>query len=471
MVLRRMVSLLVLLVALAAPAGCTEGTADDMDPYADSGAEVSQGAGDASVATPIPATPVVTRPTYKVQRGDIVHQLVINGHVSPTRRADLYFKTGGRIKSVRVRSGEMVRAGQLIADLEMDELERNLAGARLDLDRAQAELKSAEDDRARSARQAQLDLDIARENLAIVKTQDPAPRKAKAEAELQQAALARQRAKRAYDAAPAGPEKETGPEAAALQAAAASYAAAKAALDLAMQEVAALGHRVTIAERQVDLAQLKLDGIAAEADPLLANDVQQAQFRVDGLHAALADAQIVAPFDGEVQVAFALSPGSAADAYRYLASVADIAELEITGDIANVPIDQVSAGMPATVSPVGRPGVNLAAHIRQVPSADLGGAAQERTLKLTLDDASRLSTLQNGELLRITLVLEQRPGVLWLPPQAIRTFEGRKFVVLQDDSSASGGAQRRVDVKLGLETESRVEIVDGLTEGQTVVAP
>jgi multidrug efflux pump subunit AcrA (membrane-fusion protein) len=54
--------------------------------------------------------------------------------------------------------------------------------------------------------------------------------------------------------------------------------------------------------------------------------------------------------------------------------------------------------------------------------------------------------------------------VLWLPPQAIRTFEGRKFVVVQE-----GDAQRRVDVKIGVEGEDRVEIVEGLNEGQVVV--
>jgi multidrug efflux pump subunit AcrA (membrane-fusion protein) len=69
-----------------------------------------------------------------------------------------------------------------------------------------------------------------------------------------------------------------------------------------------------------------------------------------------------------------------------------------------------------------------------------------------------------GDLQRVTVVLERKDNVLWLPPQAIRTFEGRKFVVVQE-----GDAQLRVDVKVGIESEDRVEIEEGLTDGQIVV--
>jgi multidrug efflux pump subunit AcrA (membrane-fusion protein) len=69
-----------------------------------------------------------------------------------------------------------------------------------------------------------------------------------------------------------------------------------------------------------------------------------------------------------------------------------------------------------------------------------------------------------GDLVRATAVLESREDVLWLPPQAVREFEGRKFVIVQD-----GDAQRRVDVKTGIVGEDRVEILEGLTEGQVVL--
>jgi multidrug efflux pump subunit AcrA (membrane-fusion protein) len=62
--------------------------------------------------------------------------------------------------------------------------------------------------------------------------------------------------------------------------------------------------------------------------------------------------------------------------------------------------------------------------------------------------------------------VEHKQDVLWLPPQAVRKFEGREFVVVQD-----GEVQRRVDVKIGVESTDRVEIEEGLSEGQVVIAP
>jgi multidrug efflux pump subunit AcrA (membrane-fusion protein) len=66
----------------------------------------------------------------------------------------------------------------------------------------------------------------------------------------------------------------------------------------------------------------------------------------------------------------------------------------------------------------------------------------------------------------MTVELERQEGTLWLPPQAVRTFEGRSFVVVQE-----GGAQRRIDVRIGIRSDDRVEILEPLEEGQTVIAP
>jgi len=69
-----------------------------------------------------------------------------------------------------------------------------------------------------------------------------------------------------------------------------------------------------------------------------------------------------------------------------------------------------------------------------------------------------------GDIANITVILQQKRNVLWLPPQAIRTFQGRQFVVVQE-----GDRQRRVDVELGIQSQDKVEITSGLREGQKVV--
>jgi multidrug efflux pump subunit AcrA (membrane-fusion protein) len=48
----------------------------------------------------------------------------------------------------------------------------------------------------------------------------------------------------------------------------------------------------------------------------------------------------------------------------------------------------------------------------------------------------------------------------------IRAFQNRTFVVLQTPDG-----ERAVDVQLGLQTDDRVEIVSGVSEGDVVIAP
>jgi multidrug efflux pump subunit AcrA (membrane-fusion protein) len=366
---------------------------------------------------------------------------------------------------VFVKTGDMVKAGQLLASLEIPDVERDLAGAQLDLERAQARLKTAQTELQREIKRAQANVDIARENLAIIKTQDPTPRKKQAEVALEKADLARKQAQAAFDEIAWRNDRGATPQAAALQQATLDYTEAQAVYDLALQDIATHSHQVTIAERQVDLAQITLDGLSGGVDPLLANDVLRAQFAVDKLKAAIADAQLVAPFDGEIELSPLLYAGTAVDAYRFVAKVSDLNELEVRVDTVNIGSDQLSEGMPATVSLVGRPGVELTGHIRRLPASGvLAGADQDRALHIALDSSPTSAGYQSGELTRAVLMLERKQDVLWLPPAAIRTFEGRRFVVVQE-----GTGQRRVDITVGLEADDRYEILSGLTEGQIVV--
>jgi multidrug efflux pump subunit AcrA (membrane-fusion protein) len=88
----------------------------------------------------------------------------------------------------------------------------------------------------------------------------------------------------------------------------------------------------------------------------------------------------------------------------------------------------------------------------------------DKSTRISLEKTPEEFGLELGDLVRVEVVVERQDTVLWLPPQAIRTFDGRKFVVVQD-----GELQRRVDVKIGVEGEDRVEIEEGLAEGQVVV--
>jgi hypothetical protein len=126
--------------------------------------------------------------------------------------------------------------------------------------------------------------------------------------------------------------------------------------------------------------------------------------------------------------------------------------------------------MPATVALVSRPGVGLTGTVRQLPypygSGGRGTTVEDldKSTRVTIEGDAEAEGFALGDLVRVRVELERKDNVLWLPPQALRVFDGRRFAVIQD-----GDMQRRVDVMVGIQTPERVEIEEGLDEGQVVI--
>jgi hypothetical protein len=91
---------------------------------------------------------------------------------------------------------------------------------------------------------------------------------------------------------------------------------------------------------------------------------------------------------------------------------------------------------------------------------------EESTARFAFVAPADISDFETGDRVVLDLILAQHDETLWLPPAAVRDFSGRNFVVIQD-----GDTQRRVDVQLGIESSSRIEILEGVEEGNVVVGP
>ena len=141
--------------------------------------------------------------------------------------------------------------------------------------------------------------------------------------------------------------------------------------------------------------------------------------------------------------------------------------LDLSATLTSDEMQNLEVGMAVTAELANRPGETFTGSIRYLPFGLAPDATEdEKTTRITLEVDTEDLGLDSGDLMRVTIVLEQRDDVLWLPPQAIRTFEGRRFVVVQEE-----GFQQRVDIKLGIEGDDRIEIEEGLEEGQIVVSP
>ena len=107
----------------------------------------------ASEPTPTPF-PTPVRPTFTVQRGDIVVEARLNGRVEPLALETVYFQIPGQVREVYASVNDVVQEGQLLGELaEAQEL------------RAQA------DETRRIIRRAQIDLEIAQLTLEQFRSQ------------------------------------------------------------------------------------------------------------------------------------------------------------------------------------------------------------------------------------------------------------------------------------------------------------
>jgi membrane fusion protein (multidrug efflux system) len=83
---------------------------------------------------------------------------------------------------------------------------------------------------------------------------------------------------------------------------------------------------------------------------------------------------------------------------------------------------------------------------------------------------NRQLQLRPGMFARVTAVFGERDDARVIPEEAIVPQGGRQFVIkLVDGPDAQTKTTQRVEVKVGLRRPGRVEIVEGLQEGDTVV--
>ena len=409
--------------------------------------------------TPLPTPVVAEKPTYTVQRGPVTKSLEYTGRVAPVNQQDLFFRTDGFVRNVKIQRNDQVKAGDLLADLEIGDLENQWAEAKLNLTKAERESGTAVED-------AQAALDKAKLELQKKQAEDINAVVVAKQIALANAQDARKFAYDEYDKAIHRPWEDddvTDRYKKNFTEAERALTVAQAEYDQALASQKTYAYDVQLLKLEVTQAQRKLDQLKREDGTSLS--VEQAKLDVKKIEDKIAAASVIAPFDGEV-LALNVRPGNSVEAFKTIAVVGEPSALELTADLEASDVAELSVDMPAIVRLRNRPGEDLKAYVRLLPF--IGGTDtnttgnDDKAVHVALKDTN--VKLEPGELATVLITLEQKDEALWLPPAAIRTFQGRDFVVIQDGSS-----QRRVDVKLGIKGKDRVEVLEGVQEGQIVV--
>ena len=344
----------------------------------------------------------------------LVRTLQFSARVATLSRVDVGSTVTGRVARVLVTEGAQVRQGDVLVQLESDELRAALTQAVASERQAQARLSGLRSTGRTGARAA-----LAQSDATLLA----------ASAEL---ARVRQLVAQGFFSA----------------------------------------SRLDEAQRAVDVARAQQSGSSAQSEAVgdAGTEVMQAGAQLAASQAATAAAQarlkqaaVLAPADARV-LTRQVEPGQIVQPGKALMALALAGPTQLVAQVDERFLDQLQAGQSAIVVADAFAGQRFAARVLSIaPSVDAQRGAIE--VKFALEQQAP-AFLREDMTLSVEVETGQRARALVLPLRALRTqASGESATVLVVDA---GRAQQR-NVRLGLRSLSGVEVLEGVAEGDEVV--
>jgi multidrug resistance efflux pump len=357
------------------------------------------GCGQANTAkTPTPAATPATKKT-------VASGASAQGYVAPVKRADLAFRSSGRVAQVLVAEGDTVKAGQPLVKLQDADLKAALAAAQAELKRAQNGARPEEIAQAdANVAAAKSQLDLAQAELARYQNGAAAVQIAAAWAETARAAAELKVQQDSYDALVLGPGYGVATDANVpgrglgkyeedkreqLGATKEAYQATQVKLwqvqSDAANDLKALQSSVDVAKARADAAAAQLNLTKAGAAP---EQIDALKARVAQAQAALDETTLLAPFDGTI-AELNINLGEIASPGSRIASLADLTQWQVdTDDLSEVDIIGVQPGAEVTVKVDALPDAQLKGKVVSItPRSALKRGDVTYTVNVALTDA------------------------------------------------------------------------------------
>jgi HlyD family secretion protein len=355
-----------------------------------------------------------------VERGRMIRSVVATGKIEPITKVEIKSKANGLIEKLFVNVDSTVTAGQVLVELDRENLTARLREARANLQAAEA---------AREAAVAQL-------------------KKNEIEAEAPDLAFARRSQARAQQLF----EQQL---------------VSQSALDEARNAVEQAENRQRAASGQLVVARAHV--VEASAN------VAQSQAAVERAQEELANATIRAPIAGTVltrdvevgsPVSSILNLGASATSVM---TIGDITRVFVRGKVDESEVGHVKLGQPARITTETFRERVFTGKVTQI--SPIGVERDNVTtfqVAVSIENPGR--ELRANMTANAEIVLEELPESLIVAEAAV-TYDVQRnaFVDLVDASVQNG--RRRVAIKVGVGNGSRIQVLSGLNVGDKVVLP
>jgi HlyD family secretion protein len=404
---------------------------------------------------------------------DVVERVSAPGSVQAAAQSDLHAPAAAKLAGLRVRDGQRVHRGQVVAQLSSSQVDSSIRQARAALDSASAldgvvpsvpvasALEAIEQVQRQLSATSDALLRALRSTLAVL----PPPQRERVQAKLdkaeQQVASSQRRASQAAELAVAAVDQQTDALRGAVNsAAAAQRGQAQLALDLAMERKAQLTLRAPISGT-LQLARASSGAAGAGVGlPDLSQLPESAQQAVQGLAGGSGGQSAGGP---------PLRAGDQLAAGQTVATVYDVSDLQVAAEVDETDIALVKVGQPADVQLDAFPEASFSAKVRRIavaPSSSqsaAGGVTYEVDLVLAAADgpAPRVGMTATAD-----IQVRRARGSLSVPGSAlIGRDRGQQAVFVIE-----GGKVRLRDVRVSVDGDDRAAIVAGLRQGERVVS-
>ncbi|MGD0694202.1 MAG: efflux RND transporter periplasmic adaptor subunit [Terriglobia bacterium] len=353
-----------------------------------------------------------------VEKGDLAKSVVATGKIEPLAKVEVKSKASGIVKKIYVDYGDTVKEGQVLVDLDKEQLQSAVDGARANLMAAQAGQQSAEATYQRNLVDA--------EGPDVPFLRATAERYRKAAADGLVAASALDDADRNYQ--------------------------------MALNKQLSARRNITVSQAEVAKAKAQV----AQFEAALASAEQD-----------LRNSTIVSPMDGlvlsrDVEIGSAVSSilvlGSQA---TLLMTLGDVSSVYVLGKVDQADIGKVYLGQPARIVVESFKDKKFNGKVTKISPM---GVEKENvtTFEVRVSIQNPGGELKANMSANAEIILEEKHNVLMVPEAAVIYDKDRKtFLEVPDPKEKNG--KRKLAAKLGISNGVKTELLEGMKEGDKVV--
>ena len=353
-----------------------------------------------------------------IERSDLTRSVVATGKIEPLTKVEVKSKASGIVEKILVDAGQPVKQGQVLAELDKEQLRSAVAEATANLEAAQA---------AREAAEASY-----QKNLVDVEGPD--------------VPFLKKDMERAHDLYKQG------------------LIALNVMQDAEKNYQLALNRQVS-AERNAEMSKAQVAQAKAQ--------IAQAKAALDNAEENLRYATITSPIDGEV-LSKDVEVGDAVSSILVLGSQAtlvmtlgDTSEVYVRGKVDESDIGKVYLGQTARI--VVESFKDKAFQGKVTKISPLGVEKDNvTTFEVRVSIQNSTGELRANMSANAEIILEEKKGVL-LAPEGALVFDKDKNASVEIPDPRADTGRRKIAVKVGISNGVKAEILSGLLAGQKVI--